>query len=372
MKTKYIALLAGMVILFSECKKNEYSNTSTSTQPVFSFNGSINNAPVTIQAGINNYAMNTSYATDSVGVYDFTGIFEDQSCSSNCPNSLAIYFKENTKPGIATKAHIDSLLSPGYFSYATPVGYPTGYYVPFVAFVNGTATNYLWNYGDGQTYNGPSNNPHYYAHPGVYTANVTITATSGTLSDTCMVVVGQAGSAFITGFSYTSFVGTTTTFGNVSHGISPYTYLWNFGDGHTSTAGSPTYTYASTGIYRVTSYVTDATGFTNMQQLIAATQSAVGCSGGFYEQTPLTPNPNPLNLNDVGVEWRDGSGVLWKSEHNSQHGNSLFMVTATSDYKNNLQNQAVKMVTVQMSCELYNGTDSISLKGTSTFGVAHY
>ena len=44
---------------------------------------------------------------------------------------------------------------------------------------------------------------------------------------------------------------------NVSGGDMPYTYLWDFGDGATSTAENPTHTYTATGTYDVVLTVTD-------------------------------------------------------------------------------------------------------------------
>ncbi len=47
------------------------------------------------------------------------------------------------------------------------------------------------------------------------------------------------------------------------------TYLWNFGDGSTSTEANPIYTYASTGIYTVTLTVTDTYGASNINTTTA-------------------------------------------------------------------------------------------------------
>ncbi len=52
-------------------------------------------------------------------------------------------------------------------------------------------------------------------------------------------------------------VGVPVTFLPPSAGDS---YSWDFGDGATSTSGSPTHTYQSDGIYTVRSSVTDAGG----------------------------------------------------------------------------------------------------------------
>ncbi len=54
-------------------------------------------------------------------------------------------------------------------------------------------------------------------------------------------------------------VGNNVTFvATLSGGTTPYRFLWTFGDGTTSTAGRPTHTYQTIGIYSVTLTVTDS------------------------------------------------------------------------------------------------------------------
>jgi PKD repeat protein len=49
---------------------------------------------------------------------------------------------------------------------------------------------------------------------------------------------------------------------NVSGGTPPYTYLWSFGDGMTSSSSNPSHTYQSLGTYGVTLKVSDSQGNT--------------------------------------------------------------------------------------------------------------
>ena len=46
-------------------------------------------------------------------------------------------------------------------------------------------------------------------------------------------------------------------------GFAPYNYLWDFGDGNTSTEASPSYSYKDAGIYNISLKVTDDKGYTN-------------------------------------------------------------------------------------------------------------
>jgi PKD repeat protein len=356
------------------CKKTDYSNTSTSTSPVFYFNGVINNAPVNIQAGVNNYTMSTSYAKDINGIYIYTGEFMPVGGSQTSPNSLEIFFADNSQSPQGGSAHIDSVISTGYYSYSEPAGGPTAYSVQFQDYFNQTATGYSWNYGDGQ-YSGGNAPIHTYYRPGIFNVVMYVNSSSCSTFDTNYVPVGKPlGNAFQTGFSNGSWTGLTTTISAVNNGgVPPYSYLWDFGDGTpTSTSISPTHTFPATGVYRVRLWVTDYTSYTTEQVNDVYTPGATGCAAGFYAGTQ-TPIANPYNLNDVVVDWYDNTGALWTSNNNNQHVNSMFKVTSVADYKNNAAGQATKIIGATITCELYNSSnDSITFKGNAVFGVAHF
>jgi hypothetical protein len=380
MKTKHILLILGILLLAGACKKNEYSNTSTTNQPVFYFNGVINNAPVTLQAGVNNYIMNTSYAKDGNGVYNYTGLFTLTGSPSNCPNSLQIYFLDYRQYSVSNPTTIDSLLIPGYYNYATPAGQPCGYYVQLTDFYNIAPISYTWSFGDGQTATG--NNPiHYYYHPGIYSVSLTTNTGSCSSSDTNNIIVGQVGNAFLSPFSPSTFYGTQTQFSAVpTTGIPPYTYTWNYGDplsgvkntySNISMRDTGTHEFINQGVYAVSVTTTDATGYTTAYRSNIATPGATGCTSGFFEGT-VTPYANPTNLNNVGIEWYDAGGNLWKSANNNQHAKSLFKVISVAEYKANSLGQATKIINATVTCQLYNGVDSIPLNGNVVFGVAHF
>ncbi len=62
--------------------------------------------------------------------------------------------------------------------------------------------------------------------------------------------------------------GRTQTFAvSPAGGLPPYTFVWNFGDGTTSTAQDPIHTYAGAGTYRVTVTVADQTGNSSVRVL---------------------------------------------------------------------------------------------------------
>jgi len=125
-----------------------------------------------------------------------------------------------------------------------------------VTFTN-NSTNYtsvLWNYGDG-TVGGSS--AHQYGAPGVYTVTLIVgnnSACYDTLTIPNMITVNGPIADFT--YSYPCSNRKQVTFTNTSSPTTGVTYLWNFGDGNTSTAQSPTHTYLNWGNYAVTLSVT--------------------------------------------------------------------------------------------------------------------
>jgi chitinase len=66
----------------------------------------------------------------------------------------------------------------------------------------------------------------------------------------------------------------------------PLTYLWNFGDGNTSTESNPSYAYASDGTYDITLTVTDSGGNSNMDASIAVISPSEASNLSIFEISP--------------------------------------------------------------------------------------
>ncbi|HEX8515393.1 MAG TPA: PKD domain-containing protein [Bacteroidia bacterium] len=129
---------------------------------------------------------------------------------------------------------------------------------------SGTAPVYTWDFGDGTTGTDVGNTSHYYTSPGTYTVCLTVYETGGTY-DSCMYCSTVTIGGGSTGGCDASFVviqDTTNSFNyfvynNAFNTGSTMTYLWDFGDGTTSTLQYPTHTYANNMPYQLCLTVTE-------------------------------------------------------------------------------------------------------------------
>ena len=108
--------------------------------------------------------------------------------------------------------------------------------------------SFLWNFGDGIT-SALTSPVHGYGSPGVF--NVSLTASDLCGLDTIIDPVTTTCTAPTSQFNWTTD-GLLVSFTDQSSGTLPFDYLWDFGDGITSTQQSPAHIYGSAGIYPVT------------------------------------------------------------------------------------------------------------------------
>lgn len=222
----------------------------------------------------------------------------------------------------------DSIIKAQYITiYALPVvaftATPTrGCYPLPVQFTDnssagsGTINSWFWDFGDGIT--STQQNPnHVYNSSGNYNVSLIITNSNGctkTLTKPNYIATGAGLNALFTNSTPTGcIVPETISFQNLSSGSGTLGYLWNFGDGNTSTASQPTHTYTSPGNYVARLIVTNNTGCVDTFfhptsiniGVLRASFSAPNtiCAGTAFSLTTTTV-PTP-----VAVRWNFGDGT---------------------------------------------------------------
>ncbi|MBL7809839.1 MAG: PKD domain-containing protein, partial [Saprospiraceae bacterium] len=125
------------------------------------------------------------------------------------------------------------------------------------------ATAWLWNFGDGQTSTQQNPPPHVYANCGNYTVSLISTNLCGSDTMVQMVSLGTPPNALFTH----QLSGLELTLQNQSTGATAW--LWNFGDGQTSTQQNPIHIYTNCGNYTVSLISTNQCGSDTMVQMVS-------------------------------------------------------------------------------------------------------
>jgi PKD repeat protein len=188
---------------------------------------------------------------------------------------------------------------------------------------DGTIVSWLWDFGDGNT--STAQHPsHTYATYGTYTVTLTVTDDDDATGSVSKDVTLTAPTPPTADFTFTTdcltacFTDTSTDDGTI------VSWLWDFGDGNTSTQQNPCHTYAVAGTYTVTLTVTDNDSLTDS---ISKVVTVVDCpedemyvyditqtpkiAGKNYESTAVVTiwdtNNNPVANATVYITW---SGVV--------------------------------------------------------------
>jgi PKD repeat protein len=170
---------------------------------------------------------------------------------------------------------------------------------------DGTIASYAWSFGDGGT-STLANPTHIYTSAGSFTATLTVTDNQGaTGTDQASVTISGGGGGNLApaaqaGGPYSGTSGSAISFssaGSSDPDGAIASYLWDFGDGTTSTQANPAKSYAAAGSFTATLTVTDNLGATGTDQAIVtvtAPSSSATWSGAFggleagFNTYPLT------------------------------------------------------------------------------------
>ena len=249
--------------------------------------------------------------------------------SGSVSSSVSTGFFENpVSAGVAARV-------PGAPMVPDFSGTPTAGFVPFTVQFTDTSSgppiSWSWAFGDGgtSTLQSPS---HTYTSAQSYTVSLTVNNGTGTstLTKTNYITASRPLIAEFTSDTQSGIRPLAVQFTDQSLG-SPVSWSWVFGDGGTSTAQSPAYTYLRHGRYSVILTVTNASAGTNSTTktnyiTVTPTPPWYSCSWGYRKNITIdksrvsgaqTDFPVLINLasdNDLKTSARtDGYDILFTS-----------------------------------------------------------
>jgi PKD repeat protein len=245
----------------TQCQAGFYAIPDTTYNPngpfgVYFVNTSQGSGVVTYQwsfgDGTTSASMNPSHSYTSAGSYM---VCLTIATSNNCTSTFC---------DTITVGNINPPCSNSFISNVTPNGVAVFTVTPNpIVFY----TSYFWTFGDGGT-STLASPTHTYAQSGFYTITLTTTDNTGCTAvstQTLYVSIGSTGCQAM--FSYipdSSPSALVYNFIDLSVG-NPVSWLWNFGDGGTSTSQYPIHTYLQSGYYYVCLTITGSNNCTSTE-----------------------------------------------------------------------------------------------------------
>ncbi len=210
-----------------------FTNTSTAPLPNFtptSFVWDFGDGTPTVRAGLNT----VQHTYVSIGTYKVKLVVDD-STFCNAPDSVI----KQVRLAVTVKAQFET---------------PAKGCKPYNAIFDNTSiggTSFAWDFGDGST-STAVNPSHVYPNAGTYTVKLIANDTSTCNkvdSTTFVITVYEIPTANFTASPNPGLENTPTQFRNLS--IGAVTYIWDFGDGQTSTEVNPLYQFTASGTFNV-------------------------------------------------------------------------------------------------------------------------
>jgi PKD repeat protein len=207
--------------------------------------------------------------------------------------------------------------------------------------------SYFWDFGDGST-STLANPTHAYNNLQVW--NVCLTVTDGLGCDTTMcdiITLGCAPTSCDAQFNYTYSACDSVLFFPLSQG-SQYTYLWDFGDGNTSTDMYPTNVFASDGSYPVILTLSDTiSGCSDVLTVLVNVNCGTSCAvnGAFAW------NVDSVNCNVNFVSTAFGGTAPYTYFWSFGDGNTSADAHPTHQYPNNSVWTPCLTITDALGCD---------------------
>jgi gliding motility-associated-like protein len=175
----------------------------------------------------------------------------------------------------------------------------------------GNPNEWFWSFGDGSS-SSAQNPKHQYADTGAFT--VTLIALNNGCPDTLIMPRYVSIKAPVAKFTFSKNCSAPGSFAFADKSISADTWLWNFGDGSTSTLQNPTHSYASAGTYAVSLTVTNnASGCSNIKTInVKVITETAGFTNNLdaCKNAPVTFTGQNINRANIALyTWRFGDGV---------------------------------------------------------------
>lgn len=224
------------------------------------------------------------------------------------PDSTTTYYVTVTEAGCSgtdsVKINVHTTPKADYFASNTQ-----GCDAMDVSFFE-TSTNelsYIWNFGDGTAVSNDPNPSHTYMQAGSYPVSLTVIGQGGCRDSATLKTVVISSNTFAA-FTSNPLVGDSlflpsgASVAFIDTSFEAVSWLWDFGDNHTSTEQNPVHVYTLSGNYPVTLTVTNKNGCTST----ISNEPYIVVNPNLFAPNTFTPNEDGVHdtwvINYLGTE----------------------------------------------------------------------
>jgi len=202
-----------------------------------------------------------------------------------------LFFIVCTVAGVSARAQVVANFTASPTSGCSPL------VVSFTNTSTGSNLSYSWNFGNSitSTLANPSTT---YTSPGSYTVTLVTTGTGGSSTKTATITVNPSPTVSFSATPTSGCAPLTVAFSNASTPNMPgtTTYLWNFGNGQSSTAQNPSYTFTQAGTYNIALQVTNSGGCQTTVQQTGMITAHAKPTVGFSADTVVCGTPGTVQF----------------------------------------------------------------------------
>ncbi len=349
------------------------SNSATQTNfitvnadPSAGFTSSVNGATASFT---NNSANANSYAWD---FGDGNSSTENNPVHTYSADGTYTVTLTATNPcGTSTFTQTVTIATPPTAGFsATPTADCGPLTVQFTSVSSANSTDFFWEFPGGTPTTSTAQNPVVvYNTPGTYSVTLTVSNAQGSNSatQTNYITVFEDAAASFTSTTNGASVQFTNTSSNAT------TYLWDFGDGNSSTTENPTHTYTTDGTYTVTLTASNSCGASTTTQTVTITTPptagfTAGPTSGCASLTVQFTSTASANATDFFWEFPGGTPATSTAENPvvvyNAPGTYSVTFTAGNAAGNNSATQTNYITVLTVPTASFNGSVS---GNTATF-----
>lgn len=371
MKNRWrIILTAAWLAMFWGCEKKPLPETAPD-QPDFYFKARINGENVDALAGENGYYMHPSHFLDTNKVYVLKAELSQSSCGSNCGYGITVLLNDKVMSESSQTIDISRALQNGTYVYFDK-SLPPIYYRAHLKPLRNQSSNevYTWNL-NGNSIQG-------------YTASAIVE--SGKLFFPMLVYsdgsgncnaslqkqykVGSALQVEVVAQKEGPFDVLMYSFNAQTNSSGPYQYLWQFGDGTSSTSERPFHTYQHQGFYSTKLTLIKNAKDTCYSFFQVPAFFDPGCEANF--SAAFEALPNTKGYGGITVLLQDKEGRVFSSRGLAQPQYSYFELLEQSEYRANDKLEPTKKIKVRFSCRVENNGQFIDIQDAEAVLAVSY